>query len=67
MAGNNLVTVQVMAEMLDVPVSWIYQRTRFGRESIPHIKLGKYIRFDPKEVIDFFKEKTPVSWDSFGA
>ncbi|MBU0472353.1 MAG: helix-turn-helix domain-containing protein [Nanoarchaeota archaeon] len=67
MKGNKLFTVQEMAEMLSVPVSWIYQRTRFGKESIPHIKLGKYIRFDPEEVIGFFKEKTPNSWDSFGA
>ena len=46
-----------MAEMLQVPVSWIYQRTRFGAESIPHIKLGKYIRFNSEEVVEFFKNK----------
>jgi len=46
-----------MAAMLNVPVSWIYQRTRFGSGSIPHIKLGKYIGFNPSEVIEFFKNK----------
>jgi len=57
MQGNKLVTVHEMAAMLNVPVSWIYQRTRFGSESIPHIKLGKYVRFNPCEVIEFFKNK----------
>jgi len=38
-----------LAGYLGVPVSWIYKRTRKnGPELIPHIKLGKYIRFDPR-------------------
>ena len=37
-----------LAEFLDVPKSWIYERTRIGGpELIPHMKLGKYLRFDP--------------------
>lgn len=37
-----------LAEFLSVPVGWIYKRTRKnGPEIIPHIKLGKYLRFDP--------------------
>ena len=37
-----------LSEFLSVPISWIYKRTRRnGPESIPHIKLGKYLRFDP--------------------
>ena len=37
-----------LAEYLNVPVGWIYKRTRKnGPEMIPHIKLGKYLRFDP--------------------
>lgn len=37
-----------LAEYLNVPVGWIYKRTRkTGPEMIPHIKLGKYLRFDP--------------------
>jgi excisionase family DNA binding protein len=37
-------TVQEAAELLRVPVSWLYERTRAN--SIPHVKLGKYLRFD---------------------
>ena len=37
-----------LAEFLGVNVSWIYKRTRTGGpDTIPHIKLGKYLRFDP--------------------
>jgi hypothetical protein len=44
-------TPEVLADYLGVPVSWIYKRTRKnGPESIPHIKLGKYVRFDPESL-----------------
>lgn len=41
-------TPEILANYLRVPVGWIYKRTRRnGPEMIPHIKLGKYLRFDP--------------------
>ena len=46
-----------MAKFLKVPKGWIYQRTQFGRDAIPFIKVGKYLRFDPDEVLNFFKNK----------
>ena len=54
---EQLATPQEMAAILNVPVSWIYQRTRLGSVAIPHIKMGKYVRFNPAEVIGFFKAK----------
>ena len=54
---NVLVTPQEMAEILKVPTSWIYQRTRLGTTAIPFIKVGKYIRLNPSEVIAFLKNK----------
>jgi len=54
---NKLITVNQLAEILRVPPSWIYQRTRLGPEAIPFVKVGKYVRFDPEEVIEFFKKK----------
>ena len=37
-----------LAEHLGVPKGWIYDRTRQdGPEVIPHLKFGKYVRFDP--------------------
>jgi len=51
MASNDwnfdLMTVEEIARVLHVPVSWVYERTRRrGRDRIPHIKLGKYLRFE---------------------
>jgi excisionase family DNA binding protein len=41
-----LLTVHEVAEFLRVPVSWVYERTRRrGRERLPHVKVGKYLRF----------------------
>ncbi len=50
-----LVNVHELARILNVPVSWVYERTRLG--TIPCVRLGKYIRFDPEEVLAFFREQ----------
>lgn len=43
----DLMDVTEIARMLHVPISWVYERTRRrGRERIPHLKLGKYLRFE---------------------
>lgn len=56
MIEDKLVGPKVMADILGVPISWIYQRTSMGKEAIPHYKVGKYCRFCPSEVMKFFKE-----------
>jgi len=41
-----LLTVHDVAGFLRVPASWVYERTRRrGRERLPHVKVGKYLRF----------------------
>jgi len=46
-----LLTVHDVAEFLRVPVSWVYERTRRrGIERLPHLKIGKYVRFRFTEV-----------------
>ena len=47
-------TVQEAAELLRVPVSWLYERTRTN--SVPHVKLGKYLRFDRDELNAWLEE-----------
>ena len=48
---DKLLTVAEVAEILSVPVSWVYDRTRArGLQRIPHVKLGKYLRFDASEI-----------------
>ncbi len=45
---NRFWDVIELAECLRVKESWVYDRTKKnGPEKIPHIKLGKYIRFNP--------------------
>lgn len=58
LASKRFVTVKEMAQILGVPKSWVYERTRQGASAIPHVKLGLYVRLDPEEVIEFFKSKT---------
>ena len=41
--------VSQLADCLRVKNGWVYDRTgENGPEIIPHLKLGKYIRFDPE-------------------
>ena len=53
---KRLVNVEELAGLLNVPKSWIYQRTCVGQKGIPHVKIGKYVRFDLEEVLNFFKK-----------
>lgn len=55
--SQRLITVEELSQVLNVPRSWIYERTRLGQAAIPFIKLGKYVRFDQEEVIKFFKSQ----------
>jgi excisionase family DNA binding protein len=41
------ITVQNLAELLNLKESWIYDRTvRKAPEMIPHVKFGRQVRFD---------------------
>jgi excisionase family DNA binding protein len=47
-----LLTVRQVAELLQVPVSWVYGRMRKrSLERLPAYRLGKYWRFDREEVL----------------
>lgn len=43
-----LVDVEAIAERLGVDPSWVYDRARRG--IIPHIRLGRYVRFRVSDV-----------------
>ena len=55
-----LITVKELAEKLQVPESWIYQRTRLGQKAIPHVRVGKYVRFNAEEVVAFLRRSGEV-------
>ena len=61
---ERLVDVKELAKILNLPVSWIYDRTRQGPTAIPHIKFGKHLRFNPEEVTKFFREKENKRWNA---
>jgi excisionase family DNA binding protein len=42
------VDADVIAELLDVPATWVREQARAG--TIPHYRLGRYVRFDVEEV-----------------
>ena len=46
--SERLLTAQDVAERLGVPTSWVYRAARHGL--IPHIVLGRYIRFDKSDI-----------------
>jgi excisionase family DNA binding protein len=54
---NQLLDIEGCADMLQVKKSWIYDKTRKGE--IPHIKMGKYLRFDENQLSKWLKEKSP--------
>ena len=51
-----LLTVEEVAALLKVPKSWIYGKTRQrGLDRLPHVKLGKYLRFEEQAVRAFLQ------------
>jgi excisionase family DNA binding protein len=43
-----LFTIQEAADVLRIPISWLYERTR--RNAIPCRRLGKYVRFTEEDL-----------------
>jgi excisionase family DNA binding protein len=57
-AEHSLLTVVEVAELLKVPVSWVYERTRKrGIERIPGFRLGKYWRFHETDVLAWIERQ----------
>ena len=56
---NQLLKRQELANLLGVPTSFVYDRTRQNSpDPIPHFKLGKYVRFDLGAVQEWLAERT---------
>ncbi len=54
--AEKLVGINTMAETLDVPITWLYARTRLkGPEAIPCVRVGKYVKFKVDEVMDWIQ------------
>lgn len=48
-SSEPLLTASQLSEVTTVPKPWFLGQARLGR--IPHIKLGKYVRFKLSEVV----------------
>jgi excisionase family DNA binding protein len=59
---GELLTVDEVAALLKVSKSWVYEHTRSAGRSrsdrLPHIKLGKYVRFRPQALQTFLRRST---------
>jgi excisionase family DNA binding protein len=50
-----LLDAAAAAELLNVPKSWVLAEARADR--IPHVRLGKYVRFDADDLHDWARER----------
>lgn len=58
---NELFTIDELSELLKIPKNWIYSRTRIKDEnSIPCIRIGKYVRFIAADVIEWLKQQSHI-------
>jgi excisionase family DNA binding protein len=48
-----LLDAEGVAGLLRVPKSWVLAEARANR--IPHIRFGRYVRFDPDELRDWWR------------
>ena len=48
-----LLDAEQAAELLNVPASWVSTEARADR--LPHVRLGRYVRFEEDELLDWCK------------
>jgi excisionase family DNA binding protein len=54
----DFLTVDELAALLKVPVSWLYSKTREKSDNpIPFIKIGKYLRFSETSVREWLTKQ----------
>ena len=60
--ADTLLTVHDTARFLQVSVTWVYEHVRPGTEDrLPHVKLGKYLRFDRRDLQAYIDAKRAES------
>ncbi|OEU64729.1 MAG: hypothetical protein BBJ57_04005 [Desulfobacterales bacterium PC51MH44] len=53
---TDLLKPREMADVLRTPLSWLYSQTRKkGKNTIPMIRVGKYIRFEKNKVLEWIQ------------
>jgi excisionase family DNA binding protein len=60
-SNDRLLHAAEVAELLNVPVRWVREYTRSG--VIPHVKLGRYVRYRRETVLAWILEhECPAAW-----
>jgi excisionase family DNA binding protein len=57
---DRLLTADEIAELLSVPPTWVREQTRTG--TIPHVRLGRYVRFEREAVVAWLEEQRSGRW-----
>jgi len=50
-----LIDATEAGELLGVPKSWVFAEARADR--IPHLRLGRYVRFEPEELEEWWRAR----------
>lgn len=45
---DRLLDAKAAGELLGVPATWLLAQAR--RDAVPHLRFGKYVRFDPADL-----------------
>jgi predicted DNA-binding transcriptional regulator AlpA len=60
--ADEILTLSQLAERLQVPKSWVYEKTRnrgqFGKPPMPVLRCGKYLRFIWPEVEQWLRRQS---------
>jgi excisionase family DNA binding protein len=64
-AGVPLLDANGAAHLLNVPASWVLAEARADR--IPHVRLGRYVRFEAGELHAWWQSRRRGPWRSRGA
>jgi excisionase family DNA binding protein len=54
--AGELLTFDEVVALLKVPRGWLYDRTR--KHEIPHLKLGRYLRFERTALMEWLAKQT---------
>ena len=64
-ALHELLTADDVATLLKVSKSWVYEHTRHRdhprSERLPFVKIGKYVRFDPRAIAQFLARRSRIA------
>lgn len=58
--SERLLNAEDVAQLLNVPVSWVRQETRAGR--MPCLELGRYRRYDREAVVGWLEGQRAGQW-----